>query len=911
MKAISRTISAIVTLVLVFSMLASLTFAWSSLSQRATNILEGEAYRPCPLPPTFSVELLKFARDLTGEVTDIRLADAAFYLFRVNEDNTSTQIRGRLVTDVNGSIYIEDLEPGNYYFLETQAPDGFTFDTDGTGNDITRYPFTVTPYGTIIITGEEREVTEVHVYNRRITSSLAIKKTVENADGSPLTLEQLEQVFAFTITFSDGGSYDFQINGVGPVFPLASGGIVRLRHGQQAIFAQIPVGVVYTVVETPVPGFTITSNNHQGTILEENNSLASFTNIWHEKETGYGRLRVTKEVIGTVSSSTFAFEAIFGTGENIQVIPFTLTHGGEWFSEEIPVGTPYIVREIDTAGYIATILEFRGEITNTNGVIHLPFVNVWEDESLGEYGTLRIRKTVLPEHTDTTFDFTLRIDDETHHFTLQSNEDILFEDIPHGSFFTVAELPKEGYRQSLIEAHGTIVGDMEINIHFINHKIEEPTDYVDIVVRKIVENDMPDATIPFRFILEVEGQETQTFTLLAGESITFSLPAGVTYTITEADVPTGYALIHVRNGHGTTAYGIVAEFTNRFNGKPEVILISHAMGINEGQYFQPNARNQMEDYIIVLHWNIEAGTHRAVRSHLIVEQETEVAGETVLTQNRIWYSEIITYELCVNEHALEHVPAYLTDLIPQALLAQNPLIFFYRVSVEIDDSAFDNVTRYFFGATGYDLSTDTNIVSENNTASIWINDNLRERDAYHNTSGYDPYQELLPFTDEPREPPVGAATLSGEKFWNHGNNPPANHPDRIVILILADGVLHARLALDAGSQWRWSLEVPRYNSEGEVILWTVDEEYIPDYTKRIEGHNITNTHVSVSIGEGPGLGGPGPDAGPGVGDNDNGFLQTGDRNTIMSWLIVMITSLLSIVALIVTRKWEKRINLTR
>ncbi|MFQ9797869.1 MAG: collagen binding domain-containing protein [Clostridia bacterium] len=75
---------------------------------------------------------------------------------------------GRYVTDENGTISVS-LEPGEYYFEESSPAPGFAFDNDEKGQQLTRYPFTVT--------GEETEAVVVTAYNIRLQGALTIEKT--------------------------------------------------------------------------------------------------------------------------------------------------------------------------------------------------------------------------------------------------------------------------------------------------------------------------------------------------------------------------------------------------------------------------------------------------------------------------------------------------------------------------------------------------------------------------------------------------------------------------------------------------------------------------------------------------------------------------------------------------------------
>ncbi len=286
---IYRSVSVLLTALFLLSSLLTGTLGWQSLSQNANNELREHEER------LTEVLLLKLEKQPDGTKTEIPVPGAAFYLF--TEDGT--QLGGRYVTDENGTISVS-LKPGEYYFEESAPAPGFTFDIDETGQRVTRYPFTVT--------GEETETVIVTAYNIRLQGALSVQKLVENADGSPLTDEQKQQEFVFTVTFSDGGAYEYTVDGGEPQ-EIASGGTLTLKHGQSAVFEQIPVGVLYTVTEQPVPGYTVAGTGHTGTITEEG-CTALFTNTYAPSQTG--SLTVSKEVRGDGADlqKEFTFTAV-------------------------------------------------------------------------------------------------------------------------------------------------------------------------------------------------------------------------------------------------------------------------------------------------------------------------------------------------------------------------------------------------------------------------------------------------------------------------------------------------------------------------------------------------------------------------------------------------------------------------
>ncbi len=188
-----RLIAILITLILVIPLLITGTFAWQSISQQALNETGGRE------DITFDVELLKLEKSPSGDLTEIVVSGATFYLFTAD----GQQIGGRYETDNEGRISVS-LPAGEYYFEETDPGISHTFDEEE-GQIKTRYPFTVT--------GSETAVVQVKAYNPVLTGSLTVEKTIVNFDGSEVTEEQEKEEFIFTVTFSDEGTYSYRIDG--------------------------------------------------------------------------------------------------------------------------------------------------------------------------------------------------------------------------------------------------------------------------------------------------------------------------------------------------------------------------------------------------------------------------------------------------------------------------------------------------------------------------------------------------------------------------------------------------------------------------------------------------------------------------------------------------------------------------
>ena len=524
-----KTAAAVITLVLAACVVIGTTLAWVN-DDDIINEFPGDG----------SALLQKYE---TG--TETPVPDAQFGLYRLEEDGTPTLVQ-TFTTGTDGKILATDLGPGDYYWQETSPAPGFLPELEG--GQPKKYHFSIP-------SGEDGPVLRV-AYNTRRQDTLALTKTVLNSDGSALTQAQRDTLFEFTVTFSDGGSYAYIING-GAAQTVASGGKLYLKSGQTAQFDGISAGVGYSFAETPVTGYVTTSQNHANTV-PEGGITASFTNTYTVTPPAHGSLTVTKTVTGDGADLELEFEftAVIGGVEH----PFTLKHGQSKTFTDIPLGTAYTVTEADytAEGYTLTAGPYSGTI-QTGGVnITLPFINHYEGDN-PQPGGLEITKTVTgPDAShDKEFTFTVTFEGEgapasPQTFTLTHGQTKTFEDIPRGVRYTVTETPEDGYRPDFITASGTIAANHTAKINFINRKPNEPKLDWWIAVTKIVEGDPPasESDRLFHFILTINGTEYP-FSLKAGESSdTFIAQTGDTYSLVELNTP-GYIKGGVINGSGT------------------------------------------------------------------------------------------------------------------------------------------------------------------------------------------------------------------------------------------------------------------------------------------------------------------------------------------------------------------------
>lgn len=382
-KFLYRTVCVLLFAVLVLSTAVTSTLGWQS-SQQTKNETAGAG-------KAFDVNLLKLEKLSDGTLTKTPISGAGFYLYTSNGE----QLGGLYKTDKNGKVQVQ-LKKGDYVFEEAFPTAGHMFDQKD-GTSITRYPFSVK--------GASEEVVTVLAYNIRLEGSLIIQKTVQNADNTPLSKEQKEKEFEFTVKFSDNGTYSYRING-GSLQALKSGECLYLRHGDSAVFENIPVGVLYNVAETPQQNYYISSNAHRGNITE-NGCTASFINTYVSEPPppdSTAKLRVTKKLFGEYSSHYSDKSFNMTLDVNGEKTEFSLKPN-ETVTFDIPAGAYYEVNEDDCydSGFSQSIINGAGiaqpdslvEVVVDNTYIGTVYkeINGKKTWDLGKYG-----KEVLPEN---------------------------------------------------------------------------------------------------------------------------------------------------------------------------------------------------------------------------------------------------------------------------------------------------------------------------------------------------------------------------------------------------------------------------------------------------------------------------------------------------------------------------------
>ena len=85
-------------------------------------------------------------------------------------------------------------------------------------------------------------------------------------------------------------------------------------------------------------------------------------------------------------------------------------------------------------------------------------------------------------------------------------------------------------------------------------------------------------------------------------------------------------------------------------------------------------------------------------------------------------------------------------------------------------------------------------------------------------------------------------TVSGAKTWVDDDNAAGARPNSITIRLWKNNAEYASKTVYANEDWKWEWkDLPKYEN-GTQISWTITEDDVADYTRQVNGYNVTNTY---------------------------------------------------------------------
>lgn len=493
-------------------------------------------------------------------------------------------------------------------------------------------------------------------------------------------------------------------------------------------------------------------------------------------------------------------------------------------------------------------------------------------------------------------------------------ETALFENIPAGVMYTVAEIAQPDYTVSSVGHQGT-VGDTFLSAIFTNIcQIEPPPpEPVKLTVQKVLAGEYPaeDLTQEFEMTLNINGAITN-FTLAAGETAEFELNPGDQYEVLEKNYyKEGYST-SVQNGLGTVGNSdISVVVTNTFVGTvmaeisgektwqgnalteellPDSITVYLKDGnrvVTEkivtpdenGQWFyrftapkydaqgneiaytveeQPieHFRTSYEGYNII-------NTYIAPASFAFPSIQKTVQGDSPPSER---FSFLITAqdnapmpEGTQNDFFSLSITGS-GEIHPGTILYSSPGTYTYTVT-----ETADNLQGWLYDSAVYIVTVTVTETEDALLTDAVISKDNQAVDAIEFVNFYDSQQ-----------PPQSMTIVEGQKTWYHGRNPVENHPNSIILKIYGDGALVLQQLITAEDGWKYKFELPKYNQNGSEITYTIDESPVEHYEKVIDGYDLYNIYTAPEEPEDP--------------DDPGVIPPTGDSAKPWLWFIVMILS---------------------
>ena len=94
---------------------------------------------------------------------------------------------------------------------------------------------------------------------------------------------------------------------------------------------------------------------------------------------------------------------------------------------------------------------------------------------------------------------------------------------------------------------------------------------------------------------------------------------------------------------------------------------------------------------------------------------------------------------------------------------------------------------------------------------------------------------------------IETTNVEGMKIWNDANNQDGKRPTSITINLYADNEFVKSVEVTAASEWKYSFNnLPKYEN-GKLIVYTITEDVVEDYTTTIDGFNVTNTYIPETV----------------------------------------------------------------
>ncbi|MGG5460558.1 SpaA isopeptide-forming pilin-related protein [Clostridium sp. B9] len=226
----------------------------------------------------------------TDEANNNALAGATFSVVQTIKEADGTLKAGKvikagLVTNSEGKITVDGLAPGEYAFLETEAPEGYTI-----GNKGSLYPFTVV--------FNQKDKVNVSATNKKIpVGNIVLTKTSEGTN-RPLK--------GVTFKLLDGKGNKVDLSGHADASSIdKNGNLVTDANGEIKVYA-LDSGEYSFVEVSTLDGYVLDKKPTKAVKVDSNDNTPVPVNVTNKERTGKASLLKTDADTGKVlSGATF------------------------------------------------------------------------------------------------------------------------------------------------------------------------------------------------------------------------------------------------------------------------------------------------------------------------------------------------------------------------------------------------------------------------------------------------------------------------------------------------------------------------------------------------------------------------------------------------------------------------------
>lgn len=798
-----------------------------------------------------------------GITPKANLADMTF-AFTIEFYENDQQVIEPFIYNINGKTYtysndsviylkdhehvtFENLPVGMLYHIKELPMDGFIYTSENT-------------HMYIKVDGNQAKVINKYIGTDVEKATLKVSKSVvaEAVD--------INQAFAFDVKFLDGKQYKYtlynQDNTIAQELQeLAVNQKLVLKHGQYAIFIDIPVDVLYEIHEEELVNYQSLPSRAIDSIHIHGNE-EHFMNTELDKDRG--RLAIHKEVLYGEHDDAFEFSVTFKNATPQSIFTYllndqeytfksgqtiTLKNGEVAYFIDLPAGLEYEVIEKEYAQYTTSYDNNIGVIqAKEEAKVH--YTNVYESIPVAK-AKLTIRKEVVSNvaiDANKVFTFFVTINGIRSSIDLKANETVELV-VPIGSTYTVSEkdYAPDGYELISITNNSGIM-------------------YQDVEVKAINKIDVKEK-------ITITGDKTwelQNESVTLPESIEIHLLANQIRVETKTVKP---------NPEGKWEFTFVVD---KFDGQGNEISYT----IQEVAVDGFKTAITRENYVFHIK-NIYVVPVTVVPFEL----EKVIQGDTPSK----------TSEFVFKLTGLDGAP------MPSGALNNEKVISimgsgkaqFDAITFRKPGTYVYTVTEMNSGFAGY--TYDRNVfewtVEIGEQGKLVVN-----KTSLKNKMSGETVNKALFINKYKDDVYVEKVRIDGQKTWDHGKNSLDKYPKSIIIYVKKGNEIIIQREITASDSWKYSFSVDRYDSNGNEIQYTVDEATVSGYEKRISGYNVKNVHETSPDYKGDKRK---PNIDPNGGGN-NGGADTSDSTTLLVWFGMLMTSYLVVILVLIDKRRKRK-----